>query len=37
MGWVGKKGILELGNMPEEVKRPHLKNGEVDSNVGDRF
>ena len=40
--WVGKKGVLELSNVPEEVPMDTEKvtsrtNGEVDSNVGDRF
>ena len=41
-GWVGKKGMLELGNIPDKVpmdteKATSKTNGEVDSNVGDRF
>ena len=42
LGWVGKKGVLELGKVPEEVPMDTEKymskiNGEVDSNVEDRF
>ena len=39
VGWVGNRGILELDNVPEEVpmdtEKPRLKNGEVDSKVGE--
>ena len=39
---MGKKGVLELGNEPEKVPMDMEKatskiNGEVDSNVEDRF
>ena len=42
LGWVGKKGVLELGNVPEEVSMDTGKvtskiNGEGDSNVEYRF
>ena len=39
---VGKKGILELGNIPDKVpmateNASSITNGEVDSKVRDRF
>ena len=39
---VRKKGILELGNIPDQVpmdteNAASKTNGEVDYNVGDRF
>ena len=42
LGWVGNKGVLEWGNVPEEVSRDTEKvtsiiNEEVDSKVEDRF
>ena len=42
VGWVGNKGVLEWGNVPEEVPRDTEKvtsiiNEEVDSKVEDRF
>ena len=38
MGWVGKKGVLELGNVPEDYghRKSHVY-GEIDSIVGARF
>ena len=42
LGMVGKKGVLEWGNISDKVpmdteKATPKTNGEVDSNVGDRF
>ena len=42
LGWVGKKGTLELGNMSDEVhmdteKASPKKGGEVDYKVMDRL
>ena len=42
LGVVGKKGMLEWGNIPDKVpmdteKAASKTNGEVYSNVGDRF
>ena len=41
LGGVGKKGMLELGNIPDKLpmdteKATSKTNGEVHSNVGDR-
>ena len=41
LGWVGNKGVLEWGNVPEEVpmdtEKVTSKINEVDSKVEDRF
>ena len=41
LGWVGNKGVLERGNVPEEVpmdtEKVTSKINEVDSKVEDRF
>ena len=41
VGWVGNKGVLEWGNVPEEVpmdtEKVASKINEVDSKVDDRF
>ena len=42
LGWVGKRGTLELGNMSDEVpmdteKSRLKKGGKVDSKLGNRF
>ena len=42
VGWVGNKGVLEWGNVPEEVPMDTEKvtskiNEDVDSKVEDRF
>ena len=41
LGWVGNKGVLELGNVAEEVHMDTVKVtskiNEIDSKVEDRF
>ena len=41
LGWVGNKGVLEWGNVPEEMpmdtEKVTSKINEVDSTVEDRF
>ena len=41
LGWVGKGGTLEFGNMSDDVsmdtEKATSKSGDVTSKVGDRF